>query len=60
MPAGTGWVNKVEKFKNRSTTISEKFDIYGLLYQNIPLKDVTKVDILNIMYSDPTTNSKFL
>ena len=45
MPAGTGWVNKVEKFKNRSTTISEKFDIYGLLYQNIPLKDVTKVDI---------------
>ena len=31
----------------------------GLLYHNIPLKDVTKVDILNIMYIDPRKKRKF-
>ena len=47
----TGWVKKVEKCNSGSTTISMKLDVYGLFYHNIPLKYVTKVDILNRMYS---------
>ena len=33
--------------------MSLKLDVDGLIYHNIPLKDVTKVDILNRMYSEP-------
>ena len=51
-PTGNGWVKKVEKCNNVSTTTSVKLDVYGLLYHNIPLKDVTKVEIKNIMYSE--------
>ena len=36
--------------------MSVKLDVDGLLYHNIPLKDVTKVEILNIMYSEPQKN----
>ena len=43
---------KVDQCKNRSTKISVKLDVYGLLYHNIPLKYVTKVYMLNIMYSE--------
>ena len=35
-----------------------KLDVDVLIYHNIPMKDVTKVDILNIMYSDPQKNRK--
>ena len=49
IPAVTGWVNKVENFNNGSTTIYVKLDVDLLLYRNISLKYVTKVDILKIM-----------
>ena len=42
---GTGWLNIVEKCNNGSTTVSVKLDVDGLLYHNIPLKNVTNVDI---------------
>ena len=50
---GTGWVKKVEKCNNGSTTISVKLNVDGLIYHNIILKDVTEVDILNKLYSEP-------
>ena len=28
-----------------------KLDVWGMIYHNIPLKDVTNIDILNIIYS---------
>ena len=56
--ARTGWVNKVYKFNNVSTTISVKLYVNGFLYHNIPLEDVTKVDIIKIMYSDPQKKRK--
>ena len=40
--------------------MSVKLDVDGLLYHNIPLKDVTKVEILNRMYSDKRKNKKML
>ena len=49
----TGWVDKVEKYNNLSTIMPVKFDVDGFIYGNIPLKDVTKVYILNIMNSEP-------
>ena len=58
IPEETGWANKVEKCNNVSTTMSVKLDVDGLLYKNIPLKYVTKVDILNRMYSDPIKKRK--
>ena len=58
IPEVTGWVNKVEKYKNGSTKISVKLDIDGLVYHNIPLKYVTKVDMLNRMYSEPYKKRK--
>ena len=39
--------------------MSVKLYIYGFLYKSIPLKDVTKVEILNIMYSK-TLKTKML
>ena len=42
-----------------STTISGNLDVYGLIYHNIPLKDVTKVDILKKLYSDPQKKRKY-
>ena len=35
-----------------------KSGVYGFLYHNTPLKDVTKVEVLNIMYSDPRRKRK--
>ena len=55
----TDWMKKVDKYNNGSTTISVKFDVYGLLYHNIPLKYVTNVVILNMMYSDPRKKRTF-
>ena len=49
----TGCVKKVENFNNGSTKISAKLDVDGFLYQKISMKNVTKVDIINRMYSDP-------
>ena len=46
---GTGWVNKLEKCNNGFTTMSVNLDVDGFIYPNIPLKDVSKVDVLNIM-----------
>ena len=51
-PEGTGWMKKVDKWINGSTKMSVKFYVDGLIYHNIPLKNVTKVEILNTMYSD--------
>ena len=45
-------MKKVEKCNSESTTMSVKLYIYGLLYHNITLKDVTKVDILNRIHSE--------
>ena len=56
---GTGWMKKVEKCNSESTTMSVKLYIYGLLYHNITLKDVTKVDILNRIHSEQK-NAKML
>ena len=56
--AGTGWIKKVEKRDIGSTTVSMKLDGDGFLYHNIPLNDVTKVDILNRMYSEPQKKRK--
>ena len=53
IPAGTGWVKKVEKWNNGSATLSVKLYVYGFIYHNITLQDVTRVEILNRMYSDP-------
>ena len=50
---GTGWMKKVDKCNNGSTTMLVELDIYGLIYRNIPLKYVNNVEILNRMYSDP-------
>ena len=55
-PVGNGWVKKVEKCNNVSTTMSVKLDFYEL---NIPLKYVTKVEILNRIYSDPQKKRKY-
>ena len=46
-------MDKVEKYNNVSTIMPVKFDVDGFIYGNIPLKDVTKVYILNIMNSEP-------
>ena len=46
-------MKKVDKYNNGSTTMSVKLDVDGLIYHNIHLNDVTKVDILNRMYSEP-------
>ena len=56
IPSGTDWVNRVDKCNNGSTTILVKLDIDGLIYHNIPLKYVTKFDILKIMNSEPQKN----
>ena len=32
--------------------MSVKLDVDGIIYQNVPLKDVTKVYILKIIYSE--------
>ena len=55
----TGWVKKVKKRNNVSTKMSEKLYVDVFLYHNIPLKDATRVDILNRMYSEPRRNRKF-
>ena len=39
--AGTGWLKKVNKCNNGLATMSVKFDVDGLIYYDIPLKDVT-------------------
>ena len=52
IPEGIGWVKKVENCKNRSTTIPVKLTDDGLFYHNIPLKYVTKVDILTRIHID--------
>ena len=49
---GTGWVKKVDKCNNGSTKISVKLNVDELLYQNIPVRYVTRVDIVNRMYSE--------
>ena len=49
---GICWVNKVEKCNNGSTKFSVKLEISEFFNHNIPLKDVTKVYILNRMYSE--------
>ena len=51
--AGNSSEKKVDKCNDGSTTMSVKLDIYGLIYRNIPLKDVNNVEILSRMYSDP-------
>ena len=33
--------------------MSVELDVDGFLYHNIPHKDVTKVDIINRIYSEP-------
>ena len=38
--------------------MSVELDVYEFLYHNIPLKDVTKVDILNRMYIEQRKNQK--
>ena len=38
--------------------MSVKSDVYGLLYQNLSLKGVAEVDILNRMHSDPRKKRK--
>ena len=48
---GVGWVKKGENYNNGSTILPVKLTVYGFFYHNIPLKYVTKVDILNRMYS---------
>ena len=53
IPEGTLWVKKIEKWNNVSTAMSVKLDVYEFIYHNIPLKDVIKVDIFNIIYSEP-------
>ena len=55
---GTGWMKKVDKSNNGSTTMTVKLDFDGLLYHYIPLKYVTKVDILNRIHSEPQKNRK--
>ena len=52
IPEGTGWVKKVDKCNNGSTKISVKLNVDELLYQNIPVRYVTRVDIVNRMYSE--------
>ena len=47
IPAGTRWMKKVDTSNNGSTAMLVKLDVDWLIYQNIPLKDVTNVDILN-------------
>ena len=59
IPIETVWVKKVDKCNNVSTIMSVKLDVDVLLYHNIPLKDVTKVGILNIMYSNPQKRRKY-
>ena len=44
-PIATFWANKVYKYNNGSTIMTLKWDFDELIYQNIALKDVTKVDI---------------
>ena len=56
---GTGWVNKIDQCKNLFTTMSMKLDVGGFLYQNITLEEVTKIDILNRIYSELQKNRKF-
>ena len=57
---GSGWINKVDKCNILSTAMSVNLDAYGLLYQIIPLKDVTEVDILHIIYSEKQKNGNFV
>ena len=49
---GAGRIKKVKKFSNGSTSFSVKLDVYGSIYSNKSLKDTTKNDILNRLYSD--------
>ena len=58
--SGTSWVKQVDKYKNASTIISVRLYADGLLYHNIPLKYVTKVVILNRIYSEPRKKRKTL
>ena len=53
------WVNKVEKCNNGSNKISVKLDVYGLVYHNITLKDVTKAEVLNRMYTERRKREMF-
>ena len=53
IPEGTGWVRRVERYNHVSTTMSMKLYVGGLLYHNIPLKGMNKVDILNRIYIEP-------
>ena len=46
-------MKKIDKYNNGSNTIPGKLYVDVLLYHNITLKDLTKVDILIRMYSDP-------
>ena len=55
---GTDWVKKGERFNNVSTTMPVKLGVDRLIYRNIPLKYMTKVGILDRMYSE-TIKSKF-
>ena len=52
IPSGTGWVNKAERCKIVSDRISGRLDVNRFIYHYMPLKDVTKVDILKRMYSE--------
>ena len=40
--------------------MSLKLDVDRLLYHNLPLKVVTKVDIVNRLYSEPHKNVNFV
>ena len=59
IPSGTGWVTNVEKCENGSATLSVKLDVDEFIYQNLPLKNVTKVEILNIIYSEQQKKRKY-
>ena len=52
-------MKKLEKCNNVSNTTSVKLDMDRLLYHNIPLKYVTKVGILNIIYNEPQKKRNF-
>ena len=52
-------MKKVEKCNNESTTMPVQLYVDGFLYYNIQLKYVTKVDILNRVYSEPGNKRNF-
>ena len=57
-PAGTGWVKRIQKWNIGPTKISVKLDVYRFIYHIIPLKDVTKIDILTKIYGEPRKRRK--